>query len=300
MKKFIIHTYIFVLFFLWTSYSIEISYDDEKVIEQTNDYLNSISEYRSKAWFEIRQRRFENAIRNSNNEYLNEVLRRINNTISEIIIELNIKEKEISTNLEEYNNYNTNDITKNIQQDYNKQKYDIVKEYLNWIVSNHNVSDRCILYFDEIDEIAKLNDFPTALIISTWYREYSCIFWNPNNWRWPFQITSHYYKPWEITMDEFKNSIQNFIDFSKAKWNYFENTPSLKNRFWEEPINISYNEYSIRDIRLHSILYNWIFPNTTLENSSYANWNLDESIKTNRDWIVTKFIKILNWEMNNK
>ncbi len=166
------------------------------------------------------------------------------------------------------------------------------------IVSDLNLSDRCTKYYDEIDEIAQANNFPTELVIATWYREYSCILWNPDNGDGPFQILSKDYEPGEISIDEFQDAIQDFIDFSKDKRHYFHNNPALRERFEETNIDINHDSYSLRDIRLHSILYNGIISWTTLENNMYANGNLSPEYSSPRDGIVTSLLKVIHRKEN--
>ena len=165
------------------------------------------------------------------------------------------------------------------------------------ITTDLKVNEKCTKYFDFIDNIATSNNFPTELIIATWSKEYNCNLSNPNNWYWPFQISSKYYIPWDISLDIFSISIQDFIDFSKWKWKYFNENKYIdyKSRFWSENINISYDNYTIRDLKLHSLLYNWIKSNTKLDTNTFANDNLNKEIVSNSDWIVTSFLKILKW-----
>ena len=116
----------------------------------------------------------------------------------------------------------------------------------------------------------------------------------------PFQIISNYYKPWNISLEEFKISIIDFINFSKNKWNYYNNNSNLKSRFNIPYLELNYNTtFDIKQIQLHSILYNWVRKNTTLDNNLFANSNLNKNIISKTDWILTYYIKILNWEINN-
>lgn len=185
-------------------------------------------------------------------------------------------------------------------QDYNTKARAFFDLYWWDITTSLSVNENCIKYFDFIDEIAKKNDFPTELIIATWWKEYNCTLWNPANWWWPFQITSQYYKPGDISLEEFWEGVQKYIDFTKGKWDYFNNNTyhNYKTRFWSENITITYDSYTIRDLKLTAILYNWVSKDTTLDWNTFANSNLNNSVTTNSDWIVTRFLKILNWRIN--
>jgi len=185
-------------------------------------------------------------------------------------------------------------------QDYNTKAKAFFDLYWWEITTSLSINEKCTKYFDFIDEIAKKNDFPTELIIATWWKEYNCTLWNPANWWWPFQITSQYYKPGDISLEEFWESVQKYIDFTKGKWDYFNNNKyhNYKTRFWSENISITYDNYSIRDLKLTAILYNWVSKDTTLDWNTFANSNLNSNVTTNNDWIVTRFLKILNWRIN--
>lgn len=174
--------------------------------------------------------------------------------------------------------------------------------YWQTITTGLSVSELCTKYFDVIDEIAKKNNFPTELIIATWGIEYGCKLWNPANWWGPFQITSQYYAPWDITVEEFSLSVQKYIDFTKGKWDYFNTNPyhSYKERFWNENINIMYESYTLRDLKLTAILYNWVSKNTTLDGNTFANANLNDTVSHASDGVVTRFLKVLNWKIHNK
>jgi hypothetical protein len=121
--------------------------------------------------------------------------------------------------------------------------------------------------------------------------EHSCIFDNPSNWNGNFQIITRYYKPWKITDKEFAIQIQDFINFSKNKWKFWEKYKSWK-------VHLKYNDYDFASIRYHAAAYNWIWNN--LITSKYINWNLNSKVAYKKDWITTRFLKILNWEIKHK
>ena len=129
--------------------------------------------------------------------------------------------------------------------------------------------------------------------------EWWCHLRNPANWRGPFQITSNYYTPWEISLEQFSYEIKDFIEFSKAKWVKYEKNPKLREKFWDVDINITYNHYNLDDLRIHSALYNWLTSKPDyLTDSLFINGNFNSDLKSQRDWIVTMFIKLLWYRLS--
>jgi len=191
---------------------------------------------------------------------------------------------------------------KKYEAEYNIMGNDFFNQYWKEITTSLSVNEKCTKYFNFIDNLAKENNFPTELIIATWSKEFNCNLSNPDNWWWPFQITSKNYIPWEITLEQFKIEIIDFINFSKSKWNYFNTNiyVDYKSRFWEKNMDINYNNYSIRDLKLHSILYNGIKSDTTLDWNTFTNDNLNEKIISDSDWLITRFLKILKWRIEQK
>ena len=176
--------------------------------------------------------------------------------------------------------------TTNVAVQYTPQE--LLEEFSDTI--DGDISPLCTIYYDQIDAIAKRNDFPTSLIIAIWYREHSCIFSNPDNGWWNFQITSHYYQPGAITWDEFATQIQNFIDFSRAKRKYYDAIQV----FGPEPVMLWYDLIDVNSIRKHAILYNGVYPDVTLENSRYSNENFTQ-FRGGRDGIVATMLKVIQW-----
>ncbi|MDP2670234.1 MAG: hypothetical protein Q8O99_04730 [bacterium] len=129
------------------------------------------------------------------------------------------------------------------------------------------IPQQCITYYDQIDQLAKKMDFPTPLIIATRFKEHSCYLSNPKNGRGNFQITSKYYEPGEITIDEFLYQAEEFITFSRNKWDRYDKLQM----FDEIPVSLSYNTIDLLSIQKHAVLYNGLYAGTTPQNSSYAN-----------------------------
>lgn len=168
------------------------------------------------------------------------------------------------------------------------------EEFLNKYWSSVNSKDEeilwlCTKYYDEIDAIAREYDFPVELIIATWYREHTCKFFNPWNGWGNFQITSNYYTPGDITWAEFREQVIDFIEFSRAKWNYYDAIQT----YGPEPIDLTYNEFDLTSIRKQSILYNGI--TGELDDNKYANQNFWWIAVWGADGIVTMFLKVLKW-----
>ena len=67
-----------------------------------------------------------------------------------------------------------------------------------------------------------------------------------------FQITSHDYPPGPVGLADLRDQIVHFIDFSKAKWSYYD----YVQKYDELPVSLSYTKYDLRSIRKHAVLYN--------------------------------------------
>jgi hypothetical protein len=163
--------------------------------------------------------------------------------------------------------------------------------YKGYVTSETAISELCTDYYDEIDAIAKEHDFPTALIIATRYREHTCKFSNPTNGWGNFQITSHYYPAGDITWAKFENQIINFIVFSRAKWDYYDDVQT----YGDAPIALSYDTIDLTSLRKHAIFYNGI--SGELDTNTYANQNFARAAD-GRDGIVAMTIRALGWQLH--
>jgi hypothetical protein len=173
-------------------------------------------------------------------------------------------------------------------------KNNFIAQYISWITLQNNLPDTCTGRYNTLDNISFANNFPTALTVATWYRESNCWFYLPKNWDWPFQILSKDYGSWNITEEIFTKSVQDFIDFSKAK---HANYKSKLN------INLTYTWFDFTGIINHWALYNWcsISWNITIPNNPkyIYDWYGDEYSWAVRDGIVSKFLKTLKREIDN-
>ncbi len=182
-----------------------------------------------------------------------------------------------------------------VKKETNPKKV-FVNKYWNQI--SWEITNACIKNYDFVDKIAKEQDFPTALIIAMWKKEHNCYLDNPANGWWAFQITSRYYNPGEISLEEFKQEVIDFINFSKNKIAYYnKDSGKFKAIFGKEDIVLNYSNYSARNIRLYALLYNWIKKSTNINTFLFANANLNWDLKSNSDWILTTFVKVLKWEL---
>lgn len=177
-------------------------------------------------------------------------------------------------------------------------KQNFVNQY-SWSVKEIAGTDTCAGWYNTLDTLSFANNFPTALTMATRYRETSCGYYLPNNGDGPFQILSKDYGTGQITESKFLQSVQDFIDFSKAK--HIQYTTKL----W---IKLTYTGFDFTGLVYHAALYNGatITGNTTsgyvaLPNAPkyvYDGFTTDFSGAT-RYGIVPKFLKVLDWELKN-
>lgn len=163
-------------------------------------------------------------------------------------------------------------------------------QYHHLLTNPDPLLEQCMTYYDQIDAFAHEMDFPTPLIIATWFKEHTCYLTNPKNGRGNFQITSRYYEPWEISLEEFLYQVEDFISFSRNKRERYDKLQ----KFDEIPVNLTYNSIDLLSIQKHAVLYNGLYAGTTPENSSYANAYFGTG-GNGRDGIVATILKVI-WE----
>lgn len=162
-----------------------------------------------------------------------------------------------------------------------------------------DMEDKCFWRYNTIDNISFANNFPTALTMAIRYRESHCGYYLPKNWNGPFQIITKDYGTGEITEEIFVQSVQDFIDFSRSKFARYQSRVHQ---------NINYTWTDIKSIISHSALYNWwylswdgVIPNAPkyiyewyipYNSGEFASWTI-------RHWVLPKFFKILEHEINN-
>jgi hypothetical protein len=85
-----------------------------------------------------------------------------------------------------------------------------------------------------------------------------------------------------------------YIEFSRGKIANYEKNSTLKKRFKKEKINITYNNFSLWDLQLYAVLYNGAGKTTDITKNTFANANLNKSVTSNSDGLVTRFLKIIH------
>ncbi len=159
--------------------------------------------------------------------------------------------------------------------------------------------DKCTWWYNTIDNISFANDFPTALTIAVWYRESGCGYYLPSNGDGPFQIVNEDYWTWEITEEIFKQTIQDFIDFSKNK------IEKYNNRAWDDypEINISYKSFDYSGVVNYLALYNWWIRTWGMVQPNAPQYVFDgygeDYSGSKKYWTFPMFLKTLEWEVEN-
>lgn len=179
-------------------------------------------------------------------------------------------------------------------------KQNFVNEFISWISIQEPIYNECTWWYNTLDDISFAYNIPTALTISTRYRETNCWYYLPSNWDWPFQILKQDYWTWEITEDIFVQSVQDFAKFSKDKHIQY------KTKLW---INLTYTWFDRTWLINHWALYNWARITWSDESWYIAqalapkylyDWYWEEYSWAIRYWLIPKFLKILDREIQNK
>jgi len=281
MKK-IILVVLIAMFSLTMTYAYNPTSKDEKLLEKAEDTIYEIYE-----------------------KYGIDKIKWLDKAINRALIKYKKKERIIYI-LWEFKDFINNEIYKPLElakeeametefesKLYNLRKW-LVDKYLDNIVWDKDIDPRCMEKYDIIDAIAREYNFPTAMIIATWRAEYTCKVGNPNNGWGMFQITSQYFEPGEITDEEFENQVRGYIKFLRKKMERY--IPAKK--IDAEKYALEYDNYNIYSIQYASKGYNGYSWDPT--KVGYTNWNLNSELEYKKDGIVTSFIKILKWELENK
>ena len=179
-------------------------------------------------------------------------------------------------------------------------KSEFLDEHMNNIsIDSDFPIDKCTWWYNTIDNISFANDFPTALAIAIRYRESTCAYYLPSNGDGPFQIVEKDYGTGEITEELFKQTIQDFIDFSKQKIRRYNNRADE-----EYPeINLTYTWFNLTGLVSFSALYNWwvrtwgmVQPNAP---KYVYDWYGDEYSWATKYGILSAFLTVLDWEVDN-
>ena len=216
------------------------------------------------------------------------------------ILKANYRLGTISSNLRDYA-YSLLDSRKKLaKQQSAAMKTAFLDEYEDNIsIDTEFPKDKCTWWYNTIDNISFANDFPTALTIAVWYRESNCAYYLPNNGDGPFQIVNENYWAGEITEDIFKETIQDYIDFSKKKINKYND------RAWDDyaKIDISYKWFDYTGVVSYLALYNgwtktWgmVQPNAP---EYVFDWYGDVYSWSKKYGVFPMFLKVLEWEVEN-
>lgn len=154
-------------------------------------------------------------------------------------------------------------------------------------------NDNCTGRYNLIDTISFANNFPTALTIATRYREASCGYYLPGNGDGPFQIISKDYGTGQINENTFVQTVQDFIDFSKAKRQQY------KTKLW---ISLTYTWFDWTGLANHAALYNGgIISGSIVQPIApryvYDGYG-DAYSGATKYGVLPKFLKTLQWELN--
>lgn len=271
------------MFSFHITHAYNISPTQEKIILNLKEELYFASLHQEKSWFE------------ENLKNIDKNIAKNKNSPEKLIILFELKKEFIKLR-----NENFPEFVEKIEK--NEENKDEIKQYYKDFFSQHGknittkleVPKKCREFYKEIDVIAKKYDFPTPLIIATWWKETNCGLANPRNGWWPFQITSTYHTPWVLTFAQFEKKVIQYIEFSRWKIANYEKNPTLKKRFKKEKINITYNNFSLSDLQLYAILYNGAGKTTDMTKNTFANANLNKSVTSNSDGLVTRFLKIIH------
>lgn len=159
--------------------------------------------------------------------------------------------------------------------------------------------ENCVGWYNTIDNISFANDFPTALTIAVWYKESNCGYYLPANGDGPFQIVSKDYGNGEINEEIFRQTIQDFIDFSKNKIDKYNKKADAD--FPE--IKISYTWFDYTWVVSFAALYNWgtrtgwmVVPNAP----KYVFDGYGEDYSNAKKYgLLPALLKVLAWEVDN-
>ncbi|MCX6822728.1 MAG: hypothetical protein NTX91_01870 [candidate division SR1 bacterium] len=161
-------------------------------------------------------------------------------------------------------------------------------------IKDISVPDNCTGRYNLLDTISFANNFPTALTMATRYRESNCGYYLPNNGDGPFQILSKDYGTGQINENLFVQTVQDFIDFSKAKRQQYKTKLG---------ISLTYTGINWTGLINHSALYNGgIISGNIVQPIApkyvYDGYG-DAYSGATRYGVVPKFLKTLQWELGN-
>ena len=185
------------------------------------------------------------------------------------------------------------------------QKEAFVAQYASWILVEHDIPQKCRERWQYLDDISFVHDFPTAITISTWYTESTCGFYLPINKLYgsngPFQIITKDYGTGEMTEKLFRQTVEDFIGFSQAKFSSY----AKANRDQWLTVNLTYTDFNYTGVVRHGALYNGLSGSTIKGNiQPMKSWYVFNSYAPEysgavRYGLLPMFIKSLQWELAN-
>lgn len=183
-------------------------------------------------------------------------------------------------------------------------KRDFVQLYWSWIATTGVASSSCVSRFDWLHDLADKYDLPVELIIATRSIEYRCQWGLPLNGYWPFQIITANYGTWVMDDQLFEKTVSDLSLFVNNKRKRFNNIYADSGYV----IRLSSWWFDIDSLTNHAILYNalsgsiYVYP-LKPRNPNYVYGNLYSWSNSwtwlISDWFLTRFIKILKWEVDN-
>lgn len=187
-----------------------------------------------------------------------------------------------------------------------------VEQYTSWIIQEHTIPDRCWEMYELLDDLSFVYDIPTVITLGTWYVETTCGFYLPIHPLYgsngPFQIISKDYGTWEMTMELFKETVEDFLIFSRHKYNLYG--WARWNRLNGYSVDVSYTWFDLTGVVRHGALYNGVA-------SDHPMGNIYGDIRPKKDWYVYNnykeersgavrhgflpiVIKAAEWELENR
>ena len=160
-------------------------------------------------------------------------------------------------------------------------KEDFVEQYSSWIIKEHSIPDRCWEMYELLDDLSFVHDIPTAITLWTWYAETTCGFYLPVHPTYgsngPFQIISKDYGTGEMTMELFKQTLEDFLIFARHKYNLYG--WAKWNRENGYAVDVSYTWFDLTGVVRHGALYNGVA-------SDHPMGNIYGEIRPKKDWYV--------------
>ncbi|MFA6255890.1 MAG: hypothetical protein WC606_01780 [Candidatus Absconditabacterales bacterium] len=173
-------------------------------------------------------------------------------------------------------------------------KQDFVNQYSGGFSQEITTPDSCTGWYNTMDTISFANNFPTALTIATRYREVTCGYYMPTNGDGPFQIVSKDYGTGQMTEAKFLQTIQDFIDFSKAKHLQYKTKLG---------ISLTYTGWDMTGLVNHAGLYNGGIISGNIVNPNNPHYVYDGYGQAYsgavRYGLIPKFLKVLGRELQN-